>query len=99
MGTVRSNKKGFSQDSPTDADVQKGTAVFTEHNDIVLMMYRAAKDILEQDKNCRLVDFLKNRTNYLIVDKLLPVSNMVSSRSEENINLRHFQHMMVSQCW
>ena len=24
---------------------------------------------------------------------------MASSRSEENVNLRHFQHIMVSQCW
>ena len=32
-------------------------------------------------------------------DKLLPVSNMASSRSEENVNPSHFQHQMVSQCW
>ena len=31
-------------------------------------------------------------------DKLLPVSNMASSRSEENVNPNHFQHQMVSQC-
>ena len=24
---------------------------------------------------------------------------MASSRSEENVNLKHFQHIMVSQCW
>ena len=24
---------------------------------------------------------------------------MVSSRSEENVNLKHFQHLVVSQCW
>ena len=35
----------------------------------------------------------------LVVDKLLPVSNMASSRSEENVNLKHFQHLVVSQCW
>ena len=35
----------------------------------------------------------------MVVDKLLPVSNMASSRSEENVNFRHFQHVMVSQCW
>ena len=35
----------------------------------------------------------------MIVDKLSPVSNMASSRSKENVNPRHFQHMMVSQCW
>ena len=28
--------------------------------------------------------------NFEIADKLLPVSNIASSRSEENINLRHF---------
>ena len=35
----------------------------------------------------------------LVVDKLSPVSNMASSRSEENGNLKHFQHLVVSQCW
>ena len=35
----------------------------------------------------------------MAVDKLLPVSNMASSRSEENVNLKHFQHILVSQCW
>ena len=30
----------------------------------------------------------------MIVDKLLPVSNMGPSRSEENVNLRLFQHIM-----
>ena len=35
----------------------------------------------------------------LLVDKLLPVSNMASYRSEENVNLNHFQHQLVSQCW
>ena len=29
--------------------------------------------------------------NFEIADKLSPLSNMSSSRSEENINLRHFQ--------
>ena len=29
----------------------------------------------------------------------MPVSNMASSRSKENVNLRHFQHLMMSQCW
>ena len=30
-----------------------------------------------------------------MIDKLLPVSNMAPSRSEENVNLKHFQHMKV----
>ena len=34
-----------------------------------------------------------------MIDKLSPVSNMASSRSEENANLKHFQHLVVSQCW
>ena len=34
-----------------------------------------------------------------MIEKLLPVSNMASSRSEENVNLKHFQHLKVSQCW
>ena len=34
-----------------------------------------------------------------MVDKLSPVSNMASSRSEENVSLKHFQHLEVSQCW
>ena len=34
-----------------------------------------------------------------MTDKLSPVSNMASSRSEENVNLKHFQHLKVSQCW
>ena len=34
-----------------------------------------------------------------MIDKLLPVSNMASSMSEENVNLKHFQHLKVSQCW
>ena len=34
-----------------------------------------------------------------MVDKLLPVSNMASSRSEVNVSLKHFQHLEVSQCW
>ena len=46
---------------------------------------------------CRLVVDLINRT--LIVDKFLPVSNMASSRSEENVSPQHFQHLVVSQCW
>ena len=25
--------------------------------------------------------------------------NMASSRSEENVNLKYFQHLVVSQCW
>ena len=33
-----------------------------------------------------------------MIDKLLPVSNIASSRSEENVNLKHFQHLKVSQC-
>ena len=28
----------------------------------------------------------------MTVDKLSPVSNMASSRSEENVNLKYFQH-------
>ena len=32
-----------------------------------------------------------------MIDKLLPVSNMASSRSEENVNLKHPQHLKVSQ--
>ena len=35
----------------------------------------------------------------MLRDKLLPVSNMASSRSEENVYPNHFQHQMVSQCW
>ena len=35
----------------------------------------------------------------MIVDKLSPVSNMASSRSEENVSLKHIQHLKVSQCW
>ena len=35
----------------------------------------------------------------MLLDKLLPVSNMASSRSEENVYLKHFQHHKVSQCW
>ena len=42
---------------------------------------------------------LKQWNLNLIVDKLLPVSNMASSRSEENVSLKHFQHLEVSQCW
>ena len=34
-----------------------------------------------------------------MVDKLSPVSNMASSRSEEIVNLKHFHHLKVSQCW
>ena len=34
-----------------------------------------------------------------MVDKLSPVSNMTSSWSEENVSLKHFQHLKVSQCW
>ena len=34
-----------------------------------------------------------------MVDKLSPVSNMASSRSEENVSLKHFQCLKVSQCW
>ena len=40
---------------------------------------------------CRLVDFFSiTELNFEIADKLSPVSNMASSRSEENVNLRHF---------
>ena len=40
---------------------------------------------------CRLVDFSQEQNQILeIADKLSPVSNMASSRSEENVNLRHF---------
>ena len=34
-----------------------------------------------------------------MIDKLSPVFNMASSRSEENVNLKHFQQLKVSQCW
>ena len=44
------------------------------------------------------VDFIKQNFN-LVIDKLLPVSNMASSRSEENVSLKHFQYLKVSQCW
>ena len=43
-------------------------------------------------------DFTKQNFN-LVIDKLLPVSNMASSRSEENVSLKHFQHLKVSQYW
>ena len=43
-------------------------------------------------------DSQKQNLNF-IVDKLLPVSNMASSRSEENVSLKYFQHLEVSQCW
>ena len=33
-----------------------------------------------------------------MIDNLSPVSNMASSRSEENVNLKHLQHLRVSQC-
>ena len=46
---------------------------------------------------CRLFVFSQKQNYFLIVDKLLPLSNMASSMSEENINLKHFQHKMVSQ--
>ena len=40
---------------------------------------------------CRLVDFSQVQNQILrLQDKLSPVSNMASSRSEENVNLRHF---------
>ena len=31
-----------------------------------------------------------------MIDKLLPVCNVASSRSKENVNLKHFQHLKVS---
>ena len=34
-----------------------------------------------------------------MIDKLSSVSNMPSSRSEENVYLKHFQHLKMSQCW
>ena len=34
-----------------------------------------------------------------MIDKLSPVSNMASSRSEQNVNLQQYQHLKVSQCW
>ena len=42
---------------------------------------------------CLNVDWLvfsRTESNFEIADKLLPVSNIASSRSEENVNLRHF---------
>ena len=36
--------------------------------------------------------FSKKQNLNLLGDKLSPVSNMASSRSEENVNLKHFQH-------
>ena len=43
LGTI-SNRKGFPKDFPADADVQKDTAVFKEHNGMLLMKYMAAND-------------------------------------------------------
>ena len=41
-----------------------------------------------------LVDFRTSQKQNLnlLGDQLLPVSNMASSRSEENVDLKHFQH-------
>ena len=36
---------------------------------------------------------------YLVGDKLLPVIKHGSLRSEENVNLNDFQHVMVYECW
>ena len=44
IGTIRPNRKGFQKDFPKDTDMQKGTALFKDHNNILVMKYRAAKD-------------------------------------------------------
>ena len=41
---MRANRKNLPNDLPADKDVQKGTTVFKEHGNILVMKYRAAKD-------------------------------------------------------
>ena len=45
------------------------------------------------------LNVLKNRKIFGLGDKLLPVFKHGFLRSEENINLNNFQHMMVYECW
>ena len=45
------------------------------------------------------LEFSQKQNSNLLGDKLSPVSNMASSRSEENVYLKLFQHHYVSQCW
>ena len=60
---------------------------------VSILSYTVSR-VLEANVNhvipCRLVVFSQRQNFFLIVDKLLPVSNMASSRSEENVKLKHF---------
>ena len=42
--------------------------------------------------------FLRNRTNFKLGDKILPVFQHGFHRSEENVNLNNFLHLEVYQC-
>lgn len=44
VGTVRSNRNNFPNDFPGDKEMQKGSAVFKEHENMLAMKYRGAKD-------------------------------------------------------
>ena len=43
-GTVRGNRNNFPKDFPGDKEIQKGSAVFKEHENMLAMKYRGAKD-------------------------------------------------------
>ena len=44
VGTIRHNRKNFPKDFPTDKDLPKGAAAFKQHENILVMKYRGAKD-------------------------------------------------------
>ena len=44
IGTVRNNRNNFLKDVPGDKEMQKGSAVFKKHENMLAMKYRGAKD-------------------------------------------------------
>ena len=59
VDTIKPNRKNFPKDFPADKDMQKGTAVFKEYDNILVMKYRAAKD--KSQKKPKIVHMLSTR--------------------------------------
>ena len=76
VGTIKPNRKNFPKDFPADKDMQKGTAVFKEYDNILVMKYTAAKD--KSQKKPEIVHMLSTK-------HLAKMKNTTNRDAQENV--------------
>ena len=77
IGNVRRNRNNFPKDFPGDKEMQKGSAVFKEHENMLAMKYRGAKDKTAGKPNIVHVSSTKHSARMVNTSKVDGQGNIV----------------------